>query len=50
MAREVVDDRFSWDRPHLVVGGKLIRCFGLEAMPFEVGMTATARAFVGEGR
>ncbi|WP_158807259.1 NAD-dependent epimerase/dehydratase family protein [Beijerinckia sp. L45] len=43
--REVVEMRFTLDRPYRVDAGKFTRRFAFAATPFEIGAPATARAF-----
>lgn len=48
-AWEVADVGFTWDRPYVVDGSKLMRRFGFEPTPFEVGVPATVHAFAKAG-
>lgn len=44
--KEVVDVRFTWDRPYLVDASKFKRRFWSDPTPFHVGAAATARSFL----
>ncbi len=44
--KEVVDVKFTWDRPYIVDSSKFARRFWSDATPFEIGTPATVRSFV----
>ena len=44
--KEVVDVRYTWDRPYVVDGSKFTRRFWADVTPYKVGAAATARSYV----
>ncbi len=45
MMRELIEMRFTWNRPYHVDATKFARRFWSDATPFEVGIPATVRSF-----